>query len=374
MVKKRKHSAHILLLPVSWIYGLITRVRNYMFDNNLLPIESFPISIISIGNITVGGTGKTPHTEYLIKLLKHKFNIAVLSRGYKRKTVGYVHADTSASAKTIGDEPFQLYQKNPDIVVSVDANRRNGIKQIIAQYPQTDIILLDDAFQHRYVEANQSILLVDYNRMITEDHLLPYGYLRESVRGIDRADIVIITKCPPDLTPIEAKSIYKDLSLLAYQSIFYTSFTYGNIKSVFNTNNSINKLIIKQKKYAILLVTGIAQPEPLIQYVKKLAHSLETYTLPDHHFFTSKDMAYIIQTFEKMPQEKRLIIVTEKDAARLIGDPLFPDHLKPYTCMLPICVEFLFDQEKIFNSKIIDYVTKNQRNSNVPQRNNATIS
>lgn len=235
-----------------------------LFDKHILPTESFPISVISVGNITVGGTGKTPHTEYLVSILKKKFNVAVLSRGYKRKTVGYIYANATASAQTIGDEPFQIYQKHPDIVVAVDANRRNGIKQILLSHPQTDVVLLDDAFQHRYVEANQTILLVDYNRPITEDNMLPYGNLRESIDGIKRADIILITKCPPNLTPIEARNIHKSLNLLAYQNIFYTSFAYGDVKSVFIPNQIVTTSIIQEQQFGILLVTGIAQPEPLL--------------------------------------------------------------------------------------------------------------
>ncbi len=345
-----------------------------LFDKHILPTESFPISVISVGNITVAGTGKTPHTEYLVSILKKKFNVAVLSRGYKRKTVGYIYANATASAQTIGDEPFQIYQKHPDIVVAVDANRRNGIKQILLSHPQTDVVLLDDAFQHRYVEANQTILLVDYNRPITEDNMLPYGNLRESIDGIKRADIILITKCPPNLTPIEARNIHKSLNLLAYQNIFYTSFAYGDVKSVFIPNQIVTTSIIQEQQFGILLVTGIAQPEPLLDYICTLTPYVEKLLFPDHHFFTQQDMGIIIEMFENMKQEKRLIMVTEKDAARLVNDPLFPDHLKPYTCMLPISVNFLFQQQKIFNSKIIDYVSKNQRNSNVPKRKNATLS
>jgi tetraacyldisaccharide 4'-kinase len=374
MVTNRNVFIRILLLPLSWIYGWITSLRNLLFDREILPSESFPVSVISIGNITVGGTGKTPHTEYLVNLLKKKFHIAVLSRGYKRKTVGYLCADSSASAKTIGDEPFQIYKKNPDIIVAVDANRRNGIKQILQSNPQTDVILLDDAFQHRYVEANQSILLVDYNRPITEDYMLPYGNLRESIDGIKRADIIIVSKCPSNLTPIEARNIYKTLNLLAYQDMYYTSVKYSQPISVFIPNQTLTESSIKKQQFAILLVTGIAQPEPLVAHVKSLSKQVETILLPDHHFFTPKDMSTIIDTFENMSQAKRLIFVTEKDAARLLTEQTYPDHLKPYTFMLPISVEFLFQQQKLFNSKITDYVSKNQRNSNVPKRKNATIS
>ncbi len=374
MVNRKKQLLRILLLPLAWLYGMITKFRNFLFDKEILPSESFPTVVITIGNITVGGTGKTPHTEYFIELLKEKFNVAVLSRGYKRKTIGYVCASPKCNAQTIGDEPYQMYQKFPEVTIAVDANRRNGIKTILASHPSTNVVLLDDAYQHRYVKANQTILLVDYNRMITRDKMLPYGRLRESAEGKSRADIVIVTKCPCKLTPIEARNIIKTLKLLAYQDIYFSCYQYQDIVAVFPPYQIIPNKVLKKEQYGVLLVTGIAEPTPLIEHIETWGKSVETLILPDHHFFTPKDMTDIIDKFENLPVAKRIILVTEKDAARIVNDNTYPHHLKPFTFKIPIKVNFLYDQQKIINSKIINYVSKNQRNSSVSKSKNGKIS
>ena len=351
------------LLPISWIYGMVVGIRNLLFDRDILPSESYDKIVISIGNITVGGTGKTPHAEYLTSLLKDDFKIAVLSRGYKRKTKGFLFADESSSAKIIGDEPFQIHSKFKDVIVAVDADRRNGIKMILQKYPDTEVILLDDAFQHRFVLPNISVLLIDYNRLITDDCLLPAGNLREPAHERQRADIFIVTKCPQDLHPMEAREISKALNPRPYQDLFFTYYKYGAFQSVFALSETISHEQIKREGYSLLLVTGIARPEPLIAFLASLSRNVKQITLPDHHFFSANDIQTIVSTFSAINSEKKLIVITEKDAARLIDESLYPESLKSFTYSLPLHVNFLFEGQPTFNNKIKSYVSKNQRNS-----------
>lgn len=226
---------HKWLYPASWLYGAAVMMRNKLFDWEVLQSKSFDIPIISVGNLAVGGTGKTPHTEYLIKSLCNQYNVAVLSRGYKRHTKGYVLATPESTARSIGDEPYQMHQKFPSVTVAVDEKRCHGIEKLLAlQKPSIDVILLDDAFQHRYVKPGLSILLTDYHRLFCDDTLLPAGRLREPISGKNRAQIVIVTKCPQDIKPIDYNIITKRLNLYPYQQLFFSSFRYGNplLKSV----------------------------------------------------------------------------------------------------------------------------------------------
>ena len=223
------------LRPLSWIYGLIVGIRNMMFDCGLLHSESFDIPVISVGNLTVGGTGKTPHSEYLVKLLQDKFQIGLLSRGYKRKTRGFLLANADTTMPEIGDEPFQMKLKFPNIHIAVDKNRRRGIHKLADEIkPVTDVIILDDAYQHRYVTPGVNILLMDYHRLICFDALLPAGRLREHQFNKRRADIVIVTKCPKTITPMEKRGISRSLELYPWQKLFFSTFRYGMLYNLFD--------------------------------------------------------------------------------------------------------------------------------------------
>ena len=226
------------LTPLSWIYGLAVGVRNKLFDFGILKQKAFDLPVISVGNITVGGSGKTPHVEYLIELLKDKVKTAVLSRGYKRHTKGYILADNNSTTEDIGDEPFQMKRKFDNIYVAVDSKRRHGIERLISDNDtkDTDVVLLDDAFQHRYVKPGINILLVDYHRLIIYDNLLPAGRLREPMSGKKRADMVIITKCPKDLKPMEFRVLTKAMDLFPYQDLYFTTIDYIRLKKVFGNN------------------------------------------------------------------------------------------------------------------------------------------
>ncbi len=310
---------HKWLYPVSWLYGVVVIIRNKLFDWGVFQSKSFNVPIISVGNLTVGGTGKTPHTEYLIKLLYDKYQVAVLSRGYKRRTKGYVLANPQSTVKTIGDEPYQMYTKFPSVTLAVDENRCHGIEKLLAlKEPTIDIVLLDDAFQHRYVKPGLSILLTDYHRLFCDDTLLPAGRLREPISGKNRAQIVIVTKCPQDIKPIDYNIIIKRLNLYPYQQLFFSSFRYGNLQPVFQqkirrtaTNTvSVNKEIplTSLTDTEVLLVTGIASPAPILERLEGYAKQTETLSFSDHHDFTHKDMQQIKERFKRLSDKNRLII------------------------------------------------------------------
>lgn len=315
------------LLPLSWCYGVAVNFRNTLFNIGVLKSRAFDIPVISVGNITVGGTGKTPHVEYLIKLLKDRCHVAVLSRGYKRKSKGYIKANAQTTMPEIGDEPFQMKQKFPDITVAVDKDRCHGIDQLTSDDPQLDVILLDDAFQHRYVKPGINILLVDYHRLVIYDRLLPAGRLRESLTGKDRADIVIITKCPQSLKPMEYRVITKAMSLYPYQQLFFTTLSYGELEPVFPAEAQQVQLSQLATQH-VLLLTGIASPEQMISDLSPLVGQLAPLTFADHHQFNAKDVALINDTFAALPSPKA-IITTEKDTTRLLTTSGLSDGAPP---------------------------------------------
>lgn len=365
---------HKWLYPVSFLYGAGVVLRNKLFDWGYLPSKSFNVPVICIGNIAVGGTGKTPHTEYLIKLLQHKFQVAVLSRGYKRRTKGYVLSTPKNDARSIGDEPYQIKSKFPNIRVAVDEDRCHGIEQLLAlNNPPVEVILLDDAFQHRYVKAGFNILLTDYNRLFCDDTLLPAGRLREPVQGKNRAQIVIVTKCPRDIKPIDFNIIAKRLNLFPYQMLFFSSFRYGNLQPVFPdiTGKAQRELSSLQTDEQILLLTGIASPATIIQELERHTSNIDLLSFDDHHNFNHHDMQLIKERFHKLKGEQRLIITTEKDATRLVHHPALDKELKKYIYALPIEVEILQNQQDIFNQHIIGYVRENTRNSSFSERKDA---
>ena len=353
------------LRPLSWLYGLGVGFRNFLFEAGILKSHSYATPVISVGNITVGGTGKTPHVEYLIRLLKDKTNLAVLSRGYKRKSSGFVLAGNDSTMYDIGDEPFQMKQKFPDITVAVDKKRTRGISRLIdgEAGKDIDVILLDDAFQHRYVKAGINILLVDYHRLIIYDELLPSGRLREPVGSKDRADIVIVTKCPPDIKPMDYRVITKAMALYPYQQLYFSTHEYGNLERLENLDSldHLERLEDLADKH-VLLLTGIASPEQMKLDLEKYAKDIHPLAFADHHHFKEKDIQQINDTFGSLPSPK-CIITTEKDAVRLRTVEGLSDEVQQHLYVLPIRIKLLLDQEESFNKHIIDYVRKNSRNS-----------
>ena len=351
------------LLPLSWAYGLVVKLRNTMFEIGLLKSRAFNVPVISVGNITVGGTGKTPHVEYLVNLLKDIFNVAVLSRGYKRKSKGFILAEENTTMQEIGDEPYQMKQKFPQVSIAVDKNRCHGIDMLTEQDKALDVILLDDAFQHRYVKPGINILLVDYHRLIIYDTLLPAGRLREPLSGKDRADIVIVTKCPKDLKPMEYRVIVKAMSLYPYQKLFFTTLEYGMPYPLFPKDTLVHDISLTSlANRNVLLLTGIGSPEQMIHDVTPLAATVTPLTFSDHHQFKGKDIQLINDTFAGMAEPK-CIVTTEKDATRLNTTEGLSDEVRRHLCILPITIKFMQEQNSNFNQQIISYVHKNSRNS-----------
>ena len=352
----------IILFPVSIIYGLIAGIRNLLFNWHILKQTQFKIPVITIGNITVGGTGKTPHVEYLVKLLNKHFKIAVLSRGYKRKTSEYILASTSSKVSEIGDEPKQIKLKFPDIKVAVSGNRVQGIRKLLSVYPDLNAIILDDGYQHRYAKPGLSILLIDYNRPLCADHFLPYGNLRECQSETRRAHIVIVTKTPENIKPIERRIFIKDLHLFPYQFLYYTSFTYQPPVAVFKKvpHQKMSYEYMKKNHVSVILVTGIAYPIPLLEFLKKYVANTDHIKFPDHHDFSIKDIARITQQFEQVDSKMKIIITTEKDAVRLRELEGTDNKLKPFFYYIPVEVKFIDNDVKRFNRDIIDYVSKNK--------------
>lgn len=358
-------------MPFSWLYGLGVGIRNYLFDAEILKSKSYSIPVISVGNITVGGAGKTPHVEYLIDLLRDEMQVAVLSRGYKRKSRGYVVADENTTMRDIGDEPFQIKQKFEGVYVAVDKDRCHGIDHLISDEDTKDVevILLDDAFQHRYVKPGVNILLVDYHKFINYDKLLPAGRLREPQSAKVRADIVIVTKCPKNLNPIDYRVLSKAMDLKAFQQLYFTTLSYCDLKPIFNGGDTVPLNEIMGEN--ILLLTGIASPEHLqvdiMEYTRGV--KLETMVFSDHHNFTERDVERINERFAAMPSPKR-IITTEKDQVRLFYLEGLSEEVKQNIYALPIKVEFMLEGGKTFNEKIESYVRKNSRNSILAKRKN----
>lgn len=362
------------LYPFSWLYGIGVGLRNKLFDWGWLRSESFDAPVICIGNLVAGGTGKTPHTEYLIRLLsRQKLNVATLSRGYKRKTKGYLLADAQSDARQIGDEPCQMKSKFPHIRVAVDEDRRRGINQLLQlKNPPVDVILLDDAFQHRRVKAGLNILLTDYHRLLCDDALLPAGRLREPAENKQRAQIVVVTKCPDDIKPIDFNIITKKLHLYPYQKLFFSSFHYGGPLPVFpQAARQAGGLERLDGSEHVLLVTGIAAPLPLLNELKRKAARVEPMFFGDHHDFGKRDLQLIEERFKALKGARKCIITTEKDAARLRSHPHLPAGLKPHVYMMPVDVVLLQNQQLIFNQTIIDYVRKNSRDCSLSERKDA---
>lgn len=346
----------VLLFPFSIIYRLIVNVRNKCFDLKILKSESFNYPIITIGNITVGGTGKTPHTEYLINWLKQNHKPAVLSRGYKRKTKKYINVETHSTVSEVGDEPLQMKLKYPDVNVAVDRKRVNGVKKLISQNNKPDLIVLDDAFQHRHIKAGLNILLIDYNKPITKDYMLPTGRLREPAHNKSRANIIIITKCPEYLKPIDFRIIKKELKIFPYQDLFFTVFKYKNLISLLDKQKQSQ--LSDYKDYTSIILTAIANPKPIYKKVEELGLKIEKMAFADHHTFSIGDIKKLNDKFNKLPNNKKIIICTEKDAVKLkeIVSKSSEFNTLPIH-YLPIEVEFLNNGEKNFKHLINKYLS-----------------
>lgn len=349
------------LTPLSCLYGFGVWVRNLLFDTNVLKSRSFTIPVISVGNITVGGSGKTPHVEYLVRLLQDRMKVAVLSRGYKRKSKGFLLAGAETTMPEIGDEPYQMHKKFRNAYVAVDANRCHGIDTLttLPETKDTDVILLDDAFQHRYVKPGINILLVDYHRLIIYDKLLPAGRLREPKEGKNRADVVIVTKCPKDVTPMGFRVLQRAMSLMPWQQLFFTTIEQCPLEPLFKEGRKIEE---EEHLPNVLLLTGIASPEQMIKDLNHKCDSITPMQFADHHQFTPSDAEAINLQFRMMPKPS-IIITTEKDGTRLENLEGLSAEVRKSIYVQPIKITFMLDEGEKFNDYIISYVQKNSRNS-----------
>ncbi|HNS30452.1 MAG TPA: tetraacyldisaccharide 4'-kinase [Tenuifilaceae bacterium] len=352
----------LIAAPLAMIYGLVVKTRNLLFD--LKFFRSIPVNraTICVGNLTVGGTGKTPHVEFLIRVLSPKYRVALLSRGYKRKTKGFRIVEVHSTATEVGDEPLQIKTKFPEVLVAVDGNRVRGANAIIHHQPDTEIIILDDAFQHRWIKPGYSIVLTDFNNMITKDFFLPLGRLRDSLSELHRADCVVVSKCPKTIKPIEKRLIIKDLNLFPYQAIFFSSISYGSPLPIFKGDFPAIEFNSKLK---VLAFAGVANPLPFFDYVKSNYDVVDCIAFPDHHRYSEKNIKAIFESFSKITSQHKAILTTEKDAARLRAMEGMEGFQKDIFHFIPIEVIFDIDTEQQFINQIEGYVRKSKRNSNL---------
>ena len=343
-------SFRYLLLPLSFLYSIVLWVRNKLYDKNWVKSASFNFPIICVGNLAVGGTGKTPMVEYLLRLLKRDYAVATLSRGYKRKTVGFGIANNSTTALDIGDEPMQFHLKFPGVTVSVGEERLVAIPQLLHDKPATEVIILDDAFQHRQVKAGLNILLTDYADLYTRDFLLPAGDLRDIKQSANRAEIIIITKCKHNLGEEERRQIIKELKLVDNQQVFFTKILYSDPYHLFT-----KKVIDITQSSDVLLVCGIANPKPLKDFLTSQVHTYDMLRYPDHHIFNIDDLQEIKKQFEKIQSQNKIILTTEKDGVRLTK---FENELKDFPLyVIPIEHTFMFNEKEKFDGQVVTFIT-----------------
>jgi tetraacyldisaccharide 4'-kinase len=341
----------VLLFPFSLVYGFVVWLRNRGYDYNIIRSTSFNLPIICVGNLSAGGTGKSPMVEYLVRLLSRSMKTAVISRGYKRKTSGYALADRNSTALEIGDEPMQIFRKFPETAIAVGEERIVAISQLLHDRPDTNVIILDDAFQHRSVKAGLNIVLTDSNHLFTRDWFLPTGNLRDERQSYKRADILVVTKCSPDLTERDKKKIIAEIGLVPGQEIFFTQIKYGVPYHLTKRSEiSIDETL------EVLLVSGIANPAPLKEYLTDNSRTYYELLFGDHHIFSIDDWNEIGRKYNSLAAEKKIIITTEKDAVRLLKFRELLNDLPIY--VLPIETAFLFDDEGRFNNIIATFINR----------------
>ena len=336
-----------ILFPFSIVYALITEFRNLLYDKKILKSVSFDVPIINVGNLSVGGTGKTPQIEYLIRLLQNDYKIAVISRGYKRKSKGIIIADEQATAEQIGDEPYQIHQKFPNVLVAVGSSRVAVVRKVLAKN-DIDVILLDDAFQHRHIKAGLNIILTPFQQLFSNDFVLPAGNLRECRRQAKHADIVLVTKSPDDINLKQKEPVIQSLRKYFEKTIFFASIDYQD--EILSDKNAIS--LLKLKDYDVLLITGIANPKPLYSFLSEKNINFVSLKYGDHHSFSATDIQQINKQYQQLQSNDKIVLTTEKDYVRLrhlVNLPLY---------YLPISTK-VFENE-MFNNKILDYVRKDK--------------
>lgn len=344
--------AKLLLAPLSLLYGMGVSLRNWFYRRNLLRGISFSLPVISVGNLSVGGAGKTPHIEYLIRKLHPYLNIATLSRGYRRKTKGFLRIESRMNAEIAGDEPLQYKRKFPDVEVTVAEERALAIPLVVGSRPDTQLILLDDAFQHRAVRPGLNILLTEYDRPFTRDYLLPSGRLREWRSAYTRADIIIVTKCPPDLSLQAAEALKEEIDPQAHQQIFFSYYDYAAPYYLLDRRYVLELT----PDLDILLISAIANTDYLLAYLQQKSQRVRSLDYEDHHYFDKRDLSNLKMRFDSNPNRKKAIITTEKDATRLELHRTFIQTEKLPIFVLPLEVRFHFDEEATFDALIQNFL------------------
>ncbi len=344
--------AKLLLSPLSLLYGLGVSLRNWFYRRNLLRGIAFSLPVISVGNLSVGGAGKTPHIEYLIRKLNPYINIATLSRGYRRKTKGFLQVQSQMNAEMVGDEPLQYKRKFPDVAVSVAEERALAIPLLVGAKPDTQLVLLDDAFQHRAVRPGLNILLTEFDRPFTRDYLLPAGRLREWRSAYARADVIIVTKCPPELSAEAAKALREEIDPLPHQQLFFSYYEYSEPYYLLDTRYALQW----EEDLEVLLVSAIANTDYLLRYLKPLSGRLRSMEYEDHHYFDKRDLSNLKRQFDTLPSPKKVIITTEKDATRLELHRTFIEAEKLPIFVLPLEVRFHFGEEATFDALIQNFM------------------
>ena len=347
----------LISVPLSWLYGMVVHIRHKLFDLKILRSEEFDIPVVCIGNLTVGGTGKTPVAELLIERFSEHYRVGVLSRGYRRKTKGFVLSTPTSSARTIGDEPRQMKLKYPSVPVAVCEKRAEGIRLLRKAHPEIELIILDDAFQHRYVEPWVNILLMDYNNPVYRDRLLPWGRLRDTRNQIHRANFVLVTKCPDDLNPLDMRIVINSLGLSPYQSLYFTRMRQGEITPLF-ADRAVGKV---REGDPVIAMSGIANPVPLLENLRKRFDVVAELTFDDHHTYRLSDMRRLEALFAAYPDA--VVLTTEKDAVKLTNRKKVPEAVQQRLYYVPIHVSFVADSESEFLRQLELYVRTNQKYS-----------
>ena len=347
----------LISVPLSWLYGMVVHIRHKLFDLKILRSEEFDIPVVCIGNLTVGGTGKTPVAELLIERFSEHYRVGVLSRGYRRRTKGFVLSTPASSARTIGDEPRQMKLKYPSVPVAVCEKRAEGIRLLRKAHPEIELIILDDAFQHRYVEPWVNILLMDYNNPVYRDRLLPWGRLRDTRNQIHRANFVLVTKCPDDLNPLDMRIVINSLGLFPYQSLYFTRMRQGEITPLV-ADRVVGKV---REGDPVIAMSGIANPVPLLESLRKRFDVVAELTFDDHHTYRLSDMRRLEALFAAYPDA--VVLTTEKDAVKLTNRKKVPEAVQQRLYYVPIHVSFVADSESEFLRQLELYVRTNQKYS-----------
>ena len=342
----------ILLLPIALLYHIVLSIRHKLYDWHILKSKRFEKPVICVGNLNLGGTGKTPHTEYLIRLLKNDYRVATLSRGYGRHTKGFKLAETSSTYNDLGDEPLLYFKKYQGIQVAVDEDRVDGVTHLFGEQG-VEVVLLDDAFQHRSISAGLNILLTEYQRLYMDDYLFPAGTLRDVRSAAKRADIIVISKAPKELSEQEKQQITDKLNISENQKVYFSYLEHAALQPL----NEAAKAFSPEEADGAFAFCGIGNPKPFVEELKKRYHAVDFLPFGDHHAYKEKDMKAVLDWFEKLDGEKKIIVTTEKDAARLTNSPYLCQFERTPLYDLPVTVRF--HEEEKFNEEILKYVREN---------------